>query len=87
MGRRALVVTGHTIRRAGPLLDELATRGIETLTFPVAGQPTTVTVRQAAGYARKASCDLVIGFGEGSALDANCVRARHCDAMMTSLET
>jgi alcohol dehydrogenase class IV len=63
-------VTGHTTRRGGPLLDELTTRGIETLTFPVAGDPTTVTVRQASGYARKASCDLVIGFGGGSALDA-----------------
>jgi alcohol dehydrogenase class IV len=70
MGARALVVTGRTTGRAGPLLDELAARGIETLTFPVAGEPTTVTVREAAEYARKASCDLVIGFGGGSALDA-----------------
>jgi alcohol dehydrogenase class IV len=52
------------------MLDELAAQGIETITFPVAGEPTTVTVREAAGYARKASCDLVIGFGGGSALDA-----------------
>jgi alcohol dehydrogenase class IV len=52
------------------LLDELATRGIETLTFAVAGEPTTVTVREAVGYAMKAGCDLIIGFGGGSALDA-----------------
>jgi alcohol dehydrogenase class IV len=52
------------------LLDELTTQGIETLTFPVAGEPTTVTVREAAMYGMKAGCDLVIGFGGGSALDA-----------------
>jgi alcohol dehydrogenase class IV len=52
------------------LLDELTAQGIETLTFPVAGEPTTVTVREAAMYAMKARCDLVIGFGGGSALDA-----------------
>ena len=70
MGRRALVVTGRTKGRAGPLLDELATQGIESVTFPVAGEPTTVTAREATWHARKARCDLVIGFGGGSALDA-----------------
>ena len=70
MGRRALVVTGRTTRRTSPLLNELATRGIESVIFPVAGEPTIVTVREATGHARKAGYDLVIGFGGGSALDA-----------------
>ena len=70
MGRRALVVTGRTTARATPLLDELTPQGIETYTFPVAGEPTTVTVREAVTNARKARCDLVIGLGGGSALDA-----------------
>lgn len=70
IGRHALVVTGHTTRRAGPLLDELATRGVDSVTFPVAGEPTTAVVREATERARNVGCDLVIGFGGGSALDA-----------------
>jgi alcohol dehydrogenase class IV len=70
MGQRALVVTGRTSERARPLLDELAIQGIATVTFPVVGEPTTDTVREATGLARRESCHLVIGFGGGSALDA-----------------
>jgi len=70
MGRRALVVTGRTTRRASPLLYELAARGIDNVTFPVSGEPTTATIREAVEYAKKAGCDLIIGLGGGSALDA-----------------
>ena len=70
MGQRALVVTGRTSERAGPLLDELAMQGIATVTFPVVGEPTTATVREATELARKEGCHLVIGFGGGSTLDA-----------------
>jgi len=63
-------VTGRTTRRASPLLNELATRRIENVTFSVAGEPTTITVREAVECAKKADCDLVIGLGGGSALDA-----------------
>jgi len=70
MGRRALVATGRTTAWATPLLDELTTQGIETYTFPIAGEPTTFTVPEAVTNARKARCDLVIGSGGGSALDA-----------------
>jgi alcohol dehydrogenase class IV len=70
MGSRALVVTGRTVTRAKPLLDLLAAQDIETVTFSVAGEPTTEVVRLGAQRAREADCDLVIGFGGGSALDA-----------------
>ena len=69
MGRRALVVTGRTSARAGPLLDELAKHGIEYAMFHVLGEPTTTTVREAIERARSADCHLVIGFGGGSSLD------------------
>ena len=69
MGRRALVVTGRTSARAGPLLDELAKHGIEYTMFHVLGEPTTTTVREAIERARNADCHLVIGFGGGSSLD------------------
>lgn len=70
MGHRALVITGRTTRRASPLLNELDTRRIDSLTFSVAGEPTTAIVREAVERAKKAGCDLVIGIGGGSVLDA-----------------
>jgi alcohol dehydrogenase class IV len=69
MGSRSLVVTGRTVTRAKPLLDALTAQGIETITFSVAGEPTTEVVRLGTQRAREANCDLVIGFGGGSALD------------------
>jgi alcohol dehydrogenase class IV len=70
IGSRALVVTGGTIARATPLLDALADEGIETTTFSVDGEPTTEMARLGTQIAREADCELVIGFGGGSALDA-----------------
>lgn len=69
MGSRALVVTGRTPARAAPLLDLLAVQGIEAVTFSVAGEPTTEVARLGTQRAREAGCNLVIGFGGGSALD------------------
>ena len=63
-------MTGRTTRRASPLLSELYTQRIHNVIFPVAGEPTTATVREAVECARKADCDLVIGLGGGSVLDA-----------------
>jgi alcohol dehydrogenase class IV len=70
LGRRALVVTGATPSRARPLLDVLAEERIEAATFCVRGEPTVDTVREGAAAAREAECDLAIGFGGGSAIDA-----------------
>ena len=70
MGHFALVMTGRTTQRAGTLLDELTNRGIDTVTLPVAGEPTTVRVSEATEHARNVGCDMVIGFGGGSVLDA-----------------
>lgn len=70
MGRRALVVTGRNAARAAPLLGLLAQHGVEAATFPVVGEPTLETVRRGLDWAQKGECDLVIGFGGGSALDA-----------------
>jgi alcohol dehydrogenase class IV len=69
MGNRALVVTGRTTERARPLLDALASHGVDTVTFTVAGEPTTEVARLGAQRAREANCDLVIGFGGGSVVD------------------
>jgi alcohol dehydrogenase class IV len=70
MGRRALVVTGRDAARAEPLLEALSAEGIGSAIFAVPGEPTTGVVQQGVEQARQAACDLIIGFGGGSALDA-----------------
>jgi alcohol dehydrogenase class IV len=69
-GRKALVVTGRTSERAAPLLEHLGSRGTAACTFPVGGEPTLKTIEDGAAHARREGCDLVIGFGGGSVIDA-----------------
>lgn len=69
-GRCALVVTGKSVTRAQSLGEQLAAAGISWEAFPIAGEPTTQAVREGVERARAAECDLVIGFGGGSAIDA-----------------
>lgn len=69
-GQRALVVCGRNTRRTAPLLTGLREAGIATTLFSVAGEPEVATVRQGMTLAKESSCELVIGFGGGSALDA-----------------
>jgi len=79
-GRRALVVTGRDARRAEPLLAGLQSAGINPVTFPVPGEPELATVEQGTKLARAEKCELVIGFGGGSAIDA----AKAIAAMLTN---
>lgn len=69
MGHRALVATGLATAYTQPLLDLLSVQGVECISFPVTGEPTTDMVRQGTRRAREEECDLVVGFGGGSALD------------------
>jgi alcohol dehydrogenase class IV len=69
MGKRAFVVIGRTKERALPLLNILGSAGVEGVLFQVDGEPTTTVAREATHSARHQGCDLVIGFGGGSALD------------------
>ncbi len=69
LGRRPLVVVGLAVEHARPLLDGLAAQGLAVTLFRVEGEPTTLVVREGCAAARAAGCDLVIGFGGGSALD------------------
>ena len=69
-GHRALVVTGRDTHRAEPLLAALRRHGVTGLTFSVFGEPELETVGQGIKQARGQRCDMVIGFGGGSALDA-----------------
>jgi alcohol dehydrogenase class IV len=70
-GSRALVVTGRSTERgSGAAVAALGREGLHTTALSVSEEPTVALVRTAAQAARDARCDLVIGFGGGSALDA-----------------
>jgi alcohol dehydrogenase class IV len=68
MGKKVLVVTGLPAEYATPLLNLLADQ--EVASFAVENEPTIDLVRAAVRQARDMRCDLVIGFGGGSALDS-----------------
>ena len=73
LGNRALIVTGisaSAVRRAEALLNILAASGVQAVSFQVEGEPTVDVVRSGTQYARAARCNLVIGFGGGSVIDA-----------------
>ncbi len=70
LGRRAMVVTGANVDRAAPLFERLDAAGVSHVPFAVPSEPSVPLVQQGIERARAAGCDLVIGFGGGSALDA-----------------
>jgi alcohol dehydrogenase class IV len=69
-GRRVMLVTGSNPKRVEPVRERLLAAGVEVTTFSVAGEPTIERVERAARRARAAGCELVIGFGGGSVIDA-----------------
>jgi alcohol dehydrogenase class IV len=70
MGRRVLVVTGRSSRRSAALVALLAGQGLESRLFSIQAEPTVDEIRRGSVFAREEGCDLVIGVGGGSALDA-----------------
>lgn len=70
LGRRALVVTGRSTDRARPLLRGLADRGVAVTTVQIHGEPDVAAVERGRDLCRAEACDVVIGFGGGSAIDA-----------------
>jgi len=69
-GRRVLVVCGRTIERAASLLEQLISLGMASSTFTVSGEPTLETVFSGARLARDEACEVVVGIGGGSVIDA-----------------
>ncbi len=70
LGRRALVVTGRDPSRSTPLIDLLDRAFIDASTHVIDGEPTIGMVAAGVKRVRETACDLIIGFGGGSALDA-----------------
>ena len=74
IGHKAMVVTYPDIRRIGLLdkvLKDLKENKIDAVVFEkVEPNPRSITVDEGAAIARKEKCDLMIGLGGGSAMDA-----------------
>ena len=70
LGRRALVVTGRDPERARPAVLSLKEAGVDSTLFPFPGEPDVATVERGVACARENECDVVVGFGGGSAMDA-----------------
>jgi alcohol dehydrogenase class IV len=69
MGHKALVVSGLSERRVEPLIKVLADSGIQVILYQVSHEPTTDDIKRGVERANREECDLVIGFGGGSAID------------------
>jgi len=69
-GHRALTVTGRSAGRASSLDRLLGEREVARWSLTVAGEPKIEDVERGVQLARDEGCDLVIGFGGGSAMDA-----------------
>ena len=68
-GKRALFVTSRNRDRARPVARALTAEGLELIWFSISGEPVLEDIRQGVQAARQ-KCDLVIGLGGGSAIDA-----------------
>jgi len=69
MGTRALVVEGGS-GRAEALVEMLRENGLATVRLRIPGEPTTTLVERGLELARAERCDLVVGMGGGSVIDA-----------------
>lgn len=70
LGRRALLVTGKSPERARTIVETLAGNGIVAVPFAITDEPTTEDVRKGVAMGEAETCDMVIGFGGGSPMDA-----------------
>jgi alcohol dehydrogenase class IV len=75
-----LVVTGGNPQRAGRILSNLSENSISAVLFSVAGEPEISKIESGVALAKKEQCDVVVGFGGGSVMDA----AKAIAAMMTN---
>lgn len=69
-GKTALIVTGKNPDRADGSLRIFQAQNIRTQVFSVGGEPSIAEIQMGIERARTARCDLVVGFGGGSALDS-----------------
>lgn len=68
-GNKVLLVTGKNANRAETLVDMIS-REMEICVFKITAEPTTKIINEGVSYAREKQCDVVVGFGGGSVIDA-----------------
>jgi alcohol dehydrogenase class IV len=69
VGRRAFVVCGLAWPRGEAIHDTLLSANVDCTLFPVQGEPTIDQIYTGMALAQRSECDMVIGFGGGSAID------------------
>ena len=69
MGSAALIVAGRTPARLDAFTSQLRARNVECTVFSVPGEPTISAVLDGVRTAKNAGCEIIIGYGGGSALD------------------
>ena len=74
-GRHAFVLTGSRPERSTALLHQLENHHVQHTLFRVEQEPTTELVLNAVRQAATSGCDLVVGVGGGSVIDAGKVVA------------
>ncbi len=70
LGTRPFVVTGGTVERYRWLLDDLDRRGLDCAHGVVTAEPTVFLIHSMVEQVRRLHCDVIVGFGGGSVLDA-----------------
>jgi alcohol dehydrogenase class IV len=70
LGKCALVVCGSRSARTQPLLSVLEAANVKPCCFETPGEPTIDHIADGVKLARDYGCDVVIGFGGGSAIDS-----------------
>ncbi|MGE0018737.1 MAG: iron-containing alcohol dehydrogenase [Draconibacterium sp.] len=69
-GKRVLIVTGASRRNAIELAEKLTQTGISSQIFSVRDEPTTTDIKSAVSLVHQNNCDVIVGLGGGSAIDA-----------------
>lgn len=69
-GRRVFLVTGSRLERAEGLVGQLKHAGREVVIAQAVGEPTTDSVQALTAHAKAERCEVVIGMGGGSVIDA-----------------
>ncbi|HBC46989.1 MAG TPA: butanol dehydrogenase [candidate division Zixibacteria bacterium] len=75
VGKKALIVTGHSSMKKlgilGKVIDNLKTVNIDSVVFEgIEPNPRHTTCDKAAELAREKGCDMIVGLGGGSVMDA-----------------
>ena len=70
MGSRPFIVSGVMEECYTKLLPRLSEIGIVSKIFPIDEEPNISTIQQGLNLSRDSKCDMIIGFGGGSAIDA-----------------